>query len=108
MQINLTLIEEEKPFLVAGFSELTKGWVFGFPYYHKTKSKDGISKVCPCILLPCADDGVGLPDESEFDFALRRGEFHPIRGKLYKFIKEEDGVYYFENGFFKQGIWFEI
>lgn len=98
MQINLTLIEEEKPFLVAGFSEVTKGWVFGFPYFHKTKSKDGISKVCPCIILPCADDGVSIPDESEFDFAVKRGEFHPIRGELKKFVGESPGVYHFTDG----------
>ena len=45
MKIDITLIEEEKPFLVAGFSEITQDWVFGFPYFHKTKSEDGVSKV---------------------------------------------------------------
>ena len=98
MKIKLTLIEEEKPFLVAGMSELTGGLVFGFPYFHKTQSKDGVSKVCPCIILPCADDGVNLPSEGEYDFAVRRGEFHPIYGNLFKFVGEGDGEYLFENG----------
>ena len=94
----ITLIEEEKPFLVAGFSEITQDWVFGFPYFHKTKTENGKSKVCPCILLPCADDGKGLPNDGEFDFAVKRGEFHPIKGKLLPFDREEDGCYIFKYG----------
>ena len=102
MKVNITLIEEEKPFLVAGFSEITKGWVFGFPYFHKTKAEDGVSKVCPCIILPCADDGKGLPDNGEFDFAVKRGEFHPVRGELRKFVGESvvgtEMHYHFKGG----------
>ena len=98
MKIDITLIEEEKPFLVAGFSEITQDFVFGFPYFHKTRSVDGKSKVCPCIILPCADDGVLLPGDSEYDFAVKRGEFHPIRGELLPFDREEKGCYVFKYG----------
>ena len=98
MKIDITLIEEEKPFLVSGFSEITQDFVFGFPYFHKTKSVDGKSKVCPCIILPCADDGVSLPDDGEYDFAVRRGEFHPVKGELLPFDREEKGCYVFKYG----------
>ena len=96
----ITLIEAEKPFLVAGFSEVTKGWVFGFPYFHKFNVEGGMSKVCPCIILPTADDGISLPDDSEFDFAVTRGDFHPIKGELKKFVCESAGTYHFEGGIF--------
>lgn len=98
LDMKLTLIEEERPFLVAGYSILAKGYVFGFPYYYKTKSKGGISSACPCILLPVADDGVTLPNEEEYDFAAKRGEFHPILGKYFRFVRESNNIYYFEDG----------
>ena len=94
----IPLIEEEKPFLVAGYSELKKDWVFGFPYFYKVSTGEGTCTFCPCILLPAADDGVSLPDDSEFDFAVKQGEFHPINGKLYPFVREEDDRYVFSCG----------
>lgn len=96
--INITLVEEEKPFLVAGYSVLAKAMVFGFPYFHKKKVGSDKSEVCPCIILPVADDGKLLPHESEYDFAVKRGEFHPVKGKLHKFVREQDGMYVFEDG----------
>ncbi len=99
MTLNLTLIKEEQPFLVAGISAFTKEPVFGFPYFHKVRLSDDSSECCPCIILPTADDGVGLPDDGPYAFACRTGEFHVISGPLHKFLYEdEDGRYHFEDG----------
>lgn len=99
MTIELTLIEQEREYLVAGVSELTGKMVFGFPYYHKRVLKNGITKASPCIILPCADDGKVLSKEEgeKYDFVCLHGEFHPIQGKLYRFLREENETYYFEN-----------
>ena len=99
MKIELALIKEEQQYLVAGVSAMTGKLVFGFPYYHKKNSEDGVTKACPCIILPCADDGKVLSKEEgeKYDFVVLHGEFHPIQGKLYRFLREENDAYYFEN-----------
>ena len=97
--LTLTLVKEEQPFLVAGQSSITGDMVFGFPYFLKTVTVDGRSNCLPCILLPVAYDDDVLPDDAEWDFAVRRGEFHPVDGDLHRFLYEDsDGRYHFEGG----------
>ena len=97
--MKLTLIKEEQPFLVAGYSTIAKQMVFGFPYFHKENTEPGTSKVCPCIILPVANDGIDLPVDSPYDFACLRGEFHPIERGFHRFLHEdESGIYHFEHG----------
>jgi hypothetical protein len=104
MNVKLNLIEDEKPYLVAGKSTIFDSYVFGFPYFYK-KKVEGTNDVgsCPCIFLPTLgevqelnlDDGNGKKEE--YDIAFKNGEFHPIKGKLHKFVEEKDGYYIFED-----------
>lgn len=97
-KVRLSLIEEERPFLVAGLSEVSGDWVFGFPYFHKEETENGMCKYCRCIILPTPDDGIPLPDDGMYDFAVKRGEFHPVKGEFKRFVREENGRYIFEDG----------
>ena len=97
--LTIALVKEEQPFLVAGKSAITGDMVFGFPYFLKTRTAGGKSSCLPSIILPVAYDDDTLPDDGEWDFAARRGEFHPVEGDLHRFLFEDaDGMYHFEGG----------
>lgn len=96
--VKLVVIKEEQPYLVAGKSAVTGQMVFGFPYWHKVRGpKKGVSRVVPCIILPCAQDDELIPDDQPYAFALGLDEFHPVIGELHRFLYEdENGNYHFD------------
>ena len=97
--ITLTLIAEEKPYLVAGMSARNDQPVFGFPYILKKRVAQGRVLMCRCIILPASYDEKDIADGDCYDLACLSGEFHPITGDYSKFLYEDgDGRYHFENG----------